>query len=464
LLAVSRALTRAWQRPDDEVLLRSWPSNLSDESLSQAAEEKPRGGKSRKRLSDNKVDDREASSANHPLGTPLRKGQRESPDSPMATALRSPEFFVGVCFVGSFSALLVCLCWLQSQVRSDRRRKSTQGSSIPGGAVEEEVEQKPNWNLDEDAYGLAIGILIRDTTAMAGGSTRHVLRTSRLLLVLMLVTMMLGIQVFLLLQVVRFVTPGAVQQIRRIYTRFEWEMHGSNISHVQRTATGLWVGHTEYYDPTLFKGIDADLKKSVCHIPLSQPLFLMSVLFIWSVTCFNDIRKSSEWWVALVVRLPVVPHLDDVMAPCAEEAPMRKVVRGLTLRLKIFISTFLLLPRVIFVVVLLWIGCRWLVATIDFGDLLMNAVALEFILLLKDLMYMALVPSKSRRDLLNTEIVPYPAEEAPSWGNFTASFAWALVALIWSLFYVYFAQMVLIGYRWDVRCVCTPWLESSVLD
>jgi len=42
-----------------------------------------------------------------------------------------------------------------------------------------------------------------------------------------------------------------------------------------------------------------------------------------------------------------------------------------------------LLPRLLMSGVLLWLGCRWLLATPNFADLVLNAVALEFILTLK---------------------------------------------------------------------------------
>ncbi len=60
-----------------------------------------------------------------------------------------------------------------------------------------------------------------------------------------------------------------------------------------------------------------------------------------------------------------------------------------------------------------------------------KAVALEFVLCLKDLMYSLLVPLRSKRELARTRILePARLEEASSWVFFGASI-WLLVAGTW---------------------------------
>jgi len=74
-----------------------------------------------------------------------------------------------------------------------------------------------------------------------------------------------------------------------------------------------------------------------------------------------------------------------------------------------------LVPRTIITCLLLWLGCRWLLATNNFADLVLNAVALEFILSTKTMS-------------------PVKHEKASIWA-FTGSMMWMFVAFAWVLVY-----------------------------
>merc|ERR1719284_1191152 len=127
-----------------------------------------------------------------------------------------------------------------------------------------------------------------------------------------------------------------------------------------------------------------------------------------------------------------------------------KVVNGLTWAVKGTILVLVLLPRFVITCALLWLGCRWLAATNDFSDLVLNAVAFEFLLMLKELLYHTLVPARNKRDLKNTFIRPPSRLEPAGYWAFLNTFSLALVAAAWVLYYVYGFQTVLPEYRWDV--------------
>merc|ERR1719161_2218973 len=79
-------------------------------------------------------------------------------------------------------------------------------------------------------------------------------------------------------------------------------------------------------------------------------------------------------------------------------------VQGLTCCLKAALVLCVQCPRFIMNSVLLWLGMRWLTATLGFGDLLLNALALEFILNLSDLLFLTLVPYSGKMMVLGTFI------------------------------------------------------------
>lgn len=419
----------------------------------------------------------------------LRRGQRKSTDATILKRLGwSPERFVLAICAWLYFTAIGCCCWAQQN--KDGRLE------IPGAQeeVDDPEEVKAPWTLDEDTYGLAIAVFVKDTTAMATGAGSTSLRTSRMMLSVLLVYVNIGFQIFLTLQVKRFITPRAVDHIRDAYGEFEWRMHGSNMSHMKispgGSSEGLVVGQPEYFDPSLFAEIPPDLKDEVCHIPFSQPAFLLAVLFLWTLTCIGDVKRCLILFERLIVFMPTADSTLDVFPPlplrCASlpegsspglpSSPgspfsagsslgrrelQRRPVQGLTMRMKLFVCWAILVPRLCIVGDLLWVGCRWLAATINFGDLLLNAVALEFILLLKDMLYTVLASSRSKKDLLNLDIKLY-CKDRPTFATFLGSFLWGAAALAWAIIYTRYGQAVLPDYNWDVRSLCSGWLAGEV--
>merc|ERR1719464_1618964 len=94
------------------------------------------------------------------------------------------------------------------------------------------------------------------------------------------------------------------------------------------------------------------------------------------------------------------------------------VIRSLTSPVKALLLAVVFLPRVVLCSVLLWLGSRWLTATQSFGNLLVNAVALQFILSLKDLLYTT-VPSRHQRETSSTLMLPEMKRERPSFWGYT---------------------------------------------
>merc|ERR1712188_183649 len=102
---------------------------------------------------------------------------------------------------------------------------------------------------------------------------------------------------------------------------------------------------------------------------------------------------------------------------------------------------------------LFWLGSRWLLATAGFGDLLLNALALEFILNLAEILYNALAPFQQKLKVQRTLI---PQRQS---SGIIASFVWVFSA-VYTLAYMVYFQGVLPDYKWDVRSVCQSLLAE----
>lgn len=362
-----------------------------------------------------------------------------------------------------FSLSFVCLCWV-----TNARALTTFDSHVE----DKEVHVNAPTSLPEDTYGLAVSILVRDASAVATGQGQNLLRQVRFCLVFMLVFVNMGIQLFLMFKVMDLVTPPIVKKSRLYYDAFEWHMYGQNTSHVYNLSDGTRRGIKPFFQPELFATLNSSVKSAVCHIPLSQPAFFIMVLFIWSLTCIGDVRKCLGMFHSLIIAMPRVNDLTQVTRPTkvilaplstgvsGQAENSEKLIVGLTWQMKVFITTIILLPRLLLTSLLLWLGSRWLVATNNFADILMNTVALEFILLLQDLLFLAIVPERNKQDCRTITIQPAETHEAAGYLVYSSAFVWGLMALAWAMCYAYYFQMVLPEYNWDVRAICSTYLKS----
>lgn len=311
--------------------------------------------------------------------------------------------------------------------------------------------------LDENVFGLALASLLRDSVWLAKATSSLELRIARLISVMCLIAFTIFIQVFLLLAVARLLCRKAVIDIRRNYGAYERVMYSN---HTELTANGHHRGVPGFLVPENFVLLDEDVQEAVCEIPLAHPYYTAVILLVWSLTCMQHVRNACEQTIRLIwntsrsktllrgVRVP-----PEVSSPRKAEALSLEVI-GLPLKMKFVVLLLILLPRIWTLIGLMFWGCRWLLATADLGEVFLNAVALEFVINLPDVIHNVLTPNRSKKAVLNTFIKPYRDKEAVTCTTFFDAYGWAAVALVWVLLYMFVLQTVLPDYRWDVRDVC----------
>merc|ERR1711865_534186 len=116
---------------------------------------------------------------------------------------------------------------------------------------------------------------------------------------------------------------------------------------------------------------------------------------------------------ALIIRAKTCESMSDCFTRAESQEEFEdhgkdgeRVIYQLTLRVKAMFFFLNFVPRITMNCVLLWLGCRWLLATTTFSDLILNAVALQFILDLGQLFYHAAVPERNKHDLKLTKMLP----------------------------------------------------------
>jgi len=323
----------------------------------------------------------------------------------------------------------------------------------------EDIKQ-PSEPMPENIYGFVIASLIHDA-ADVGIHPEHWLHSLRIFGSFTLSIVMFGLQLFFVIQTKTLVTPHDVHDASRVYAIYETEMYkdSSGKSHTFNTSSGMPRGIDEFFNVSNFQNLSDDDKSLVCRIPLSQPYFLLGVLFIWALTVLSHMRVAMNV-LARLVALKRIDSMVDALGP--KDSSGKVEVIGLTTWLKCALVFFVQGPRIIMSSILLWLGARWLIATIGFGDLLLNALALEFILNLSHLLYAAMVPYSGKKLVQGTLLPHLYKTEHENRCNMFGMFGCGVIAVILCIVYMVYLQAVLPIYKWDVHQACKAYLAAEM--
>eukprot|EP00441_Pelagodinium_beii_P019857 CAMPEP_0197658150 /NCGR_PEP_ID=MMETSP1338-20131121/45063_1 /TAXON_ID=43686 ORGANISM="Pelagodinium beii, Strain RCC1491" /NCGR_SAMPLE_ID=MMETSP1338 /ASSEMBLY_ACC=CAM_ASM_000754 /LENGTH=528 /DNA_ID=CAMNT_0043234683 /DNA_START=51 /DNA_END=1637 /DNA_ORIENTATION=- len=318
-------------------------------------------------------------------------------------------------------------------------------------------EQLSTEGLPEDIYGMAIASICRDGQHIANNSSHYVVRICRILLSTILFWVNMALQVFVLLDIKRFSSAKAVGDIRKAYDAFETHMYqGHTYLTVNNLNRGLSASH---FNAAMFATLDPDVKSTACRIPFSQPSFLFALLLIWTLQVVGELRQIWQLASRLVVNLDSADSMKNSIVKGDDDE--EEIIVKLPKIAKAYIILMICIPRTIISVVLLGLGCRWLSATTDFQNLVLNAVGLEFLMLLKELMYTTLVSDRNKRDTARMQVSVAKESAAPSPQSFLAGIILFFAAGFWVFLYIFVFQQVLPDYRWDVQDVCVTWMKKN---
>mmetsp|Transcript_80071 Transcript_80071/g.162039 ORF Transcript_80071/g.162039 Transcript_80071/m.162039 type:complete len:367 (-) Transcript_80071:95-1195(-) len=348
---------------------------------------------------------------------------------------------------------------------ADAGERLVDGSSTDEESLYHELEEitEPCTELDEDMFGMVLCSMIRDSHDIFAVKGHVGGKAGRLATTVLLLVFCIATQIFLLTKVKLFVSAKAVHDIRQTYDAFEMNMYHK----LTVTENGFHRGVDGTFDPSLFSSMTSEEQAGACRIPLSQPDFFFVVLLIWTLTCCRELKECIFLFRSLILQTRTCASMSSSLKCCEDGATEADdfYVDSLTSYMKFAIASGVILPRALITGVLTWLGCRWLLATDCFEDLILNAVALEFILHLKDTLYHTLMTRKNKLDLTTTKVLPATRRKPAGMHIFVGALVWMLVAAVWVCLYMGVPhkmqgmQTVLPDYKWDIADVCTPWVK-----
>jgi hypothetical protein len=147
-------------------------------------------------------------------------------------------------------------------------------------------------------------------------------------------------------------------------------------------------------------------KENLCGMALSQGLFVRVILFLWVTTNVGELRDNYAKTMG-VVNLPRLPEgLDTRLMvrdlPTTETADF--CVICLNLKGKVGLLVLVFIPKFIIAMLVTLEGCLWLMSAENIGDLILNSLALAFVVKVDELLAQVFYPQRLQKDLENLSL------------------------------------------------------------
>jgi len=272
------------------------------------------------------------------------------------------------------------------------------------------------------------------------------------------VTVNLWLQMTILFYVNKYIVGQSVHDTQDNYSRFHAEVFNKDGS-FDHSAWHKWTG--PYME--------------LCNLAVSKFGFTMAIVFIWSTRMLGEFRSIERLHkdINCLQTLPAGKGFEEMLW----EKPKQDIndddeeqqyeVVSLTTRARFFIYLTIIIPKLCIAGFLMFIGCRWLCATESFSDLILNALALEFVIGVDELVYQNFAPQRMQDLITNTKIaqitdIKKGAKDSVSdvvW-PYIKSIFYMMLVFAWSYFYLGKLQQVIPGFTHDIQAHCGGWFTE----
>mmetsp|Transcript_103089 Transcript_103089/g.250392 ORF Transcript_103089/g.250392 Transcript_103089/m.250392 type:complete len:478 (-) Transcript_103089:128-1561(-) len=339
-------------------------------------------------------------------------------------------------------------------------RSATAGAAAPPrtspdpseASAEEEEEEEDDIDLNEDIYSTVLQGLLRDGVAIIAGKSREAntmaMHKFRMYSVLVLLLTNYVLQYGVLIFIYSFVATPAVSTVQGIYSDFR----GSCF-----TANGD-------FNSDMCRSFSQTEK--LCGLVFTYTWFMMLILVIWSMAMVREFR-DTERLGRILWNIQSTANFDEMI----EFNHGVEHVTHLTPSFRLLIFVVVLLPKIGVTMVLGLLGTIWLAATDDLTDVILNAVALEFIIKIDELLFDAVVPATAKLELSNFKLTLMKRHKkgtfvTDAWKGYLASLAYLLLTVGLPPLYMTVGQRLPFVnvfpnfQRGEVAMVCNPYLEE----
>jgi len=313
-------------------------------------------------------------------------------------------------------------------------------------------EAKVYRNLQEDMWGVSILEVVTDFAEFFDGR----FSLGRLMRSVFTATAMcvnLGLQFVILYYVNKFIVGQAVHETQTNYARYHREVFARNGTFMQE----IW----ENWDGPLLK---------LCNMAVSKITFTFAIVFLWTGRMLGELRTILDLHhdVHHIKDLPANKAPSDMVFEVMDDSTQKVEEYHLVFlncKARMCIYVLVIIPKFLIAIILTWIGCRWLAATESFSDLILNALALEFVINIDEFMFSYFSPAAMRERLGALKIIHYldpkhhPDDDYEIIRAYITSLMYMMVAAVWSWVYLQKFQQVLPSFQHDIHQHCDDWFD-----
>ena len=210
---------------------------------------------------------------------------------------------------------------------------------------------------------------------------------------------------------------------------------------------------------------DYDGKDDLCEIAMTSKWFFLATLFLWFMTMLKEFVTCAN----LIKDINSVPMCDFADEMLMRNEDDKRFIVALTPMVRRALQLLVIVPKFCTATLLLYLGGQWLTATTQFEDLVMNAVAMEFVLQIDEYLYDVLLPMAYRAQVENIDFLLPPRErEGQAWqrrqdlmAGYRTSALFFCTAVVLVLIYGHLLQNVLPSTLHDVKTRCDLYLGTQ---
>lgn len=258
-----------------------------------------------------------------------------------------------------------------------------QGDDDDEDLLSEETSKRVD--IPEDAYGAAILCLVRDIPRLfephPSRDTFDIAIFSCSFAAVLLITNLV-LQCSILVYVYHYVVALDIAHVQIRYKHFRLNVFRPDGSF----ADDLWANYKN--------------RDELCQIAMWNRPFYYTVLCCWSLVMIIEIKKSEEL-IRHIWKVPTCQKSGQMLI----KAETSQYVIAFTRWTRFWLLVTVCIPKIGISITLLWLGCEWLSATIKFESLVMNTVAMAFIVNIDEILFEAVLPRAHRNDVANIDFL-----------------------------------------------------------
>jgi len=265
----------------------------------------------------------------------------------------------------------------------------------------EEDSEGEEHALDQDIYGAAMWAMISDGEALVTWSEQEVYhRNTDLVQFLLVMVALLAnylVQILILWHSFDKVIDPLERGVRAIYSSFRKQCY----PHGALTSEGaFWENWADFED-----------KQELCNIALSKTDFIAAILWIWTLTMFEELKKI-EHQTRTLFSIPVTSNAHKMVS--RDEGLGKWRIKRITPCLRSALVVMVIVPKLLIMVFLTVAGFKWLTSTDLFADLILNSIGLVFVIHTDEQIYKALLPTSVKDGMAETVLwSPHKPEKSP---------------------------------------------------